>query len=220
MVKTLNRWFYTPRGSAILYVAEHHQHLIRSSIPTSHGFKPLPRAGQRVINNPFPPVISSAFQELFSFVGTDNTDAYITVPAALEFREKVCGGEEKIMNYCIELAKEGGDRAAQVFGTEVLDNKAKTLRNCALANVRLPLEYGNGEGKIPIRDYGKVAQFIAEESVKLKTFFPIIFIHGAHWWRISAQAYLEMADIEWGIQAMNELCEIVKRGEHQSSPSH
>ena len=194
--------------------------MIRSSIPTSHGFKPRPRKGQRIINNPFPPAIGTAFQELFGFVGTTNNDAYLTVPVALKFRESICGGEEKIIEYCIELAKEAGDRAAEVFGTEVMDNESKTLRKCALANVRLPLEYGDGKGKIPLKDMGQVAQFIASESVELKTFFAIIFYHGAHWWRISAQAYLEMADMEWGIQAMRTLCDRVTKGEYKDSQAH
>ena len=199
---------------------EKNQHMIRSSVPTSHGFKPLPREGQRVINNPFPPAIGTAFQELFGFVGTTNDNPYVTVPAALEFREKVCGGEKKIIDYCIQLAKDSGDRAAEVFKTEVMDNKANTLRKCAFANIRLPLEYGDGEGKIPLRDVGRVAQFIASNSAKLKTFFAIIFYNGAHWWRISAQAYLEMADIEWGIQTMSKLCERARNGDYKDSPSH
>ena len=194
--------------------------MVRSSVPTSHGFQPRPREGQRVINNPFPPAIGTAFQELFGFVGTTNNDAYLTVPLAREFREKVCGGERKIIDYCVQLAKNGGDRAATVFGTEVMDNKAGTLRECAFANVRLPLEYGDGEGKIPLDDVGKVAQFIASNSAQLKTFFAIIFYSGAHWWRISTQAYLEMADIEWGIQTMSKLCERARNGDYKDSPSH
>lgn len=209
-----------PRGCAVLFVPEKNQRLIRSSIPTSDSFSPRPRKGQRAINNPYPPDIRTPFQELFGFVGTANNDAYITVPAAIKFREEVCGGEEKIMNYCIELALKGGDRAAEIFGTEVLDNESKTLRNCAFANVRLPLKYGEGKGKVPHKDVGKVAQFIALESVKLNTFFAIIFFRGAHWWRISAQAYLEMADIEWGSETMKRLCERASKGEYESAPSH
>ena len=194
--------------------------MIRSSVPTSHGFKPVPREGQRIINNPFPPAIGTAFQELFGFVGTTNNDQYLTVETALEFREKVCGGEDEIIEYCIELARKGGDRVAEAFGTEVLDNKSGTLRNCAFANVRLPLEYGDEEGKIPVEDYGKVAQFIASESAKAQTFFAIIFLHGAHWWRISTQAYLDMDDIEWAIDTMKEILKRAQDGGYKSSASH
>ena len=194
--------------------------MIRSSIPTSHGYKPLPREGQRPINNPFPVSIVTDFQELFGFVGTANYDQNLTIPTALKFRKEVCGGEEKIMNYCIELARKGGDRAAEAFGTEVLDNKAKTLRGCAFANVRLPLEYGEGEGKIPVKDAGKVAQFIAAESANAQTFFAIIFFREAHWWRLSAQAYLDMDDIEWGIKTMLKITTRAQNGEYATFKSH
>ena len=214
------RWFFTPRASAALIVAERCQHLIRSTVPTSHGFRPKPRKGQRIINNPFPPAIGSPFKELYGFVGTTNNDAYLTVATAMEFREKVCGGEPNIMDYCIRLAKDGGELVAQILGTEVLRNKSGSSMQCAFANVRIPIEYGNGPGKIPLADIGKVAQFIATESAKLQTFFTIILFQGAHWWRISAQCYLEMADIEWGANKMKELCERAKKSEYSSYRSH
>ena len=191
------------------------QHFIRSSLPTSHGFKPRPREGMRVMNNPFPPAIGSDYQELFAFVGTSNSDPYIMAPTAMEFREKVYGGEEAIMDYCIELARQGGDRAVEVLRTEILTNRSKTLRRCAFANVRLPIEYGHEVGQIPLVDLQASAQFIATESVKLKSFFAVPFLNGALWWRISAQAYLDIADFEWGIQRMKVLCDRVNRGEYK-----
>ena len=203
-----------PRGCTILHVPKEKQHLIRSSIPTSHGFKPRPRDGLRVINNPFPPAIGSDYQELFGFVGTSNNDPYIMAPTALKFREEVCGGDEAIIYYCTELARKGGDRAAEAFGTEVLDNGSKTLRRCAFANVRLPIAYGDQGGQTPLSEIQKSTQFIATESVKHKSFFAVSFWNGALWWRISAQAYLEMADFEWGIQLMKVLCDRINKGDY------
>ena len=116
------------------------------------------------------------------------------------------------MNYCISLAQDGGDRAAEVLGTEVLKNKTETLRNCAFANVRLPLEYGGDPGQVTQRE--KVSQFIMGESAAAGTFLAVTFYRGAHYWRISGQCYLDMADIEWGAGFMKRLCERVKNGEH------
>ena len=134
----------------------------------------------------------------------------------MEFRKTVCGGEKAIIDYSINLAKTGGDKAAQILGTEVFDNKSGTLRQCAFANIRLPLEYGDGPGQIPPEDIGKVQQFIAKESVKAGTFFAFVFYNGAHWWRISTPVMLDEADIVWGAQIMKGLCERVRNEEYAS----
>lgn len=137
----------------------------------------------------------------------------------MEFRKTICGGEANIMDYITNLAKIGGDRAARILGTEVLDNSTHTLRQCAFANIRLPLEYGDDHGKIPVSDIGKIARFIAEESVKANTFFPVILYNGYHWWRISATIMIEEDDIIWGANVMKNVCERVKRGDYINNQS-
>lgn len=189
---------------------------MRSSLPTSDSFHPLPESNQRALASPFPPANLSRFQDVFNFVGTINSSNYFTVTTALKFRQVVCGGEDAIMNYCISLARDGGNRAAELLGTECLDNKSGTLRNCAFANVRLPLEYGDGSGQVVQQE--NVPQFIMGESAAAGTLLAVTFYRGVHYWRISAQCYLDMADIEWGADLMKRLCERVKNGEHVNTP--
>lgn len=93
---------------------------------------------------------------------TDNSP-YYCVPAALNFRQNLCGGEEAIYNYIRDIAQRGADLLAMVLGTEVMDDLdagygLKTmgsyeasdrresgtgwsggLRDCAMANVLLPI---------------------------------------------------------------------------------
>ena len=150
---------------------------------------------------------TSAFQTLFEFTGTTNSENWLTVPAAVEFRRKVCGGEEAIMDYCIRLAREGGDRAAEILGTDVFDNKEGSLRNCAFANIRVPLTL---EGVKQAPSLGEVAQRIIRESVAKGTTLAVGPYRGVLYWRLSGQCYLGMDDIEWGAVLMKEICEKIQ----------
>jgi len=156
------RWLFTPRGCAVLHVPKRNQHLIRTTFPTSHGFKPLPGASSQ-IRNPLPPTTKSDFVNLFQFVATADNTPYYCVPAALNFRQNLCGGEEAIYNYIRDIAQRGADLLAMVLGTEVMDDLdlgqglktmgsyeamrrdegrvgwAGGLRDCAMANVLLPI---------------------------------------------------------------------------------
>ena len=119
------------------------------------------------------------------------------------------------MNYCMQVAYEGGRRAAELLGTELFDNKARTMTKCALVSVRLPLATGSEEGEIGEEDAGLVTQWIAKISTEaFDTFLVTVYYRGDWWWRISGQVYLSIEDIIWGAQVMKELCERVKKGDY------
>ena len=143
---------------------------------------------------------------MFDFVGTIDNTNYLCVPAALAFRASI-GGETAIMDYCIELAREGGDRAADILGTECMGSGA--ARKCAFANVRLPLEMESMGVEA-----AEVAPWIARKGVEeAETFFALRAYRGAWWWRVSGQVYLDVQDIEWGAGVLKSLCERVKSGQ-------
>src|SRR6059058_1238395 len=75
---TFSRWLYTPRGCAIFHVPKRNQHLIRTTYPTSHGFRTITSPDPSApIRNPLPPDGKSPFVSLFQFVATaDNTPYY------------------------------------------------------------------------------------------------------------------------------------------------
>ncbi|KAJ4364708.1 hypothetical protein N0V83_009305 [Neocucurbitaria cava] len=132
-------WLHVPRGCAIFHVASRVQHLIRSTLPTSHGFEPH----SATIGSPFPksafvPGGKSKHTANFEFVGTIDNAPYLCVPAALAWRASL-GGETAIRNYCQTLAQQGGQHVANSLGTEVMDNGSKTLTQCAMVNIRLPI---------------------------------------------------------------------------------
>lgn len=225
-----DRWLFTPRGCAILHVPKRNQHLIRTSLPTSHGFSPLPWTARNIRENLKRDPQHNAFEALFNWVATSDDSAYLCIPAAIEFRQTRCGGEEKIASYCNGLAYEAGNRLADILGTQVLSeagvdrNKqcASQLRQCPFANVQLPigLKETSSESKysasIKKDDVNAVARWMEKELVfRHKTFVPV-FLEGDNMWvRLSAQIYLEMFDFEWLGDVLKGLVERVGSGEYQ-----
>lgn len=146
----------------MFHVPKRNQHLIRTTYPTSHGYVPIDDGLS--IRTVLPPTDKSPFVNLFQFVATADNSAFYCVPAALNFRMNLCGGEEAIYNYIRDVAQRGADLLAMLLGTEVMDDLdagfgLKTmgsyeasdrrvgghhgwsggLRDCAMANVLLPV---------------------------------------------------------------------------------
>lgn len=199
-----------PRGCAVLYVPYRNQALIRTTYPTAEGYEPVAQRETQSQN--------SYFVNLFEKVSTIDTTPYICVIEASKFRDQVCGGEERVRNYCISIAKEGGESIAALLGTEVLENKTGTLRDCSFTNVRLPLEVTeNAEerhiGKVPVTEAKAVADWITIKSVEeFDTFIATRYYAGAFWIRISSQIYLDRADFEWAANVLLDLCSRVRKG--------
>lgn len=211
-----HKWLHVPRGCCVFYVPERNQHLMRSTLPTSHGFVPLPKEG-KVIANPLPPSTKSDFVTNFEFVGTIDNAPYLCIPAALDWRSRLTwqgkSGEEAIISYCHSLAREAGRTVSSILGTEVLENAEGTLGNCNFSNVRLPLSYADVAGSNHATAV-KVAQWMAKVEVEEYNTFIATFFYAEAWWvRLSAQVYLAAEDFDWAGKTLKEVCERVKRGE-------
>jgi selenocysteine lyase/cysteine desulfurase len=215
-VSNCHKWLYTPRACAIFYVPLRNQVLMRSTLPTSHGFVPMPKYGVG-INNPLPPTGKSEFVTNFEFVGTLDDSPYLCVPAALEWRSKLTWhgkhGEDAIMSYCAQLARRSGDIVSRILGTEILENNEGTLRQCNFSNVRLPLSSRALTSDDPAK-IAKIGQWIAKILVQdYQTFIAIIYYGGAWWMRLSSQVYLTEEDFEWAGKVLLEMCKRVENGE-------
>ncbi|KAL7919607.1 PLP-dependent transferase [Trichoderma austrokoningii] len=207
-----HKWLFVPHTCAVMYVALKNQHLMRSSIPTSHGFQPLPEILQKKqYISPYElPASKNPFVFQFSYTGTIDNGPPLCIPAALRFRQDICGGEEAIRAYCQDLAREGEKLAAEILQSRPLS--IPETKRVAFANVRLPLEMAssaeeeNGHS-VPLSDVGKVIDFILERLAKdYNTFVNIAFISGSLWARFSAQVYLELKDFEYGANALKDIC--------------
>lgn len=231
LVSNCHKWLFTPRGCAVFYVPVRNQHLIRSTLPTSHGF--VAKTGERF--NPLPPTSKSEFVNNFEFVGTVDNSPFFCVKDAIKWREEVLGGEERIMAYTTRLAREGGQKVAEILGTRVLENKKGTLVRCAMVNVALPLVTGvdlkagvkltekeekevEGMYEIPKEEAAKAFNWMYKVlREEYNTFVPMTFYRRRFWARLSAQVYLEESDFEWAGQTLKEVCERVAKGEYKSA---
>ncbi|PGH06228.1 hypothetical protein AJ80_08197 [Polytolypa hystricis UAMH7299] len=233
-VSNCHKWLYTPRGCAVFHVPKRNQHLIRTTLPTSHGFllassdKPSPTNPLAVSEG----ATKTSFEGLFEFVATVDDSPYLCIPTALEFRDKVCGGEDRIMKYCESLAREAGDLLAEALGTEVMcepgidpkDAAASQIRRCAMSNVRTPIAVVD-ETVAPTVPAGARAVISSQQAAflcrwlekeMLYTYNTVVphFAHGGWiWLRLSGQVYLELEDFKWFAGVEKELIERVIKGE-------
>ncbi|EKD21658.1 uncharacterized protein L3040_004881 [Drepanopeziza brunnea f. sp. 'multigermtubi'] len=214
-VSNAHKWLFVPRGCAVFYVPERNQALIRSSLPTSHGFVPIIDKG--VLN--VMPSAKSTFITQFEANGTIDNTNFVVVDEAIRWREEVCGGEAAIIEYNTNLAREGGKVVAKILGTEILDNITHTLTDCSLVNVRLPLEIGEekvaGTNTIKRKLFDQVPRWIQTTLfADSNTFIPIWAFQGQIWARLSAQIYLDIGDFEKTGEALKKVCE--KAGSQES----
>mmetsp|Transcript_25600 Transcript_25600/g.56005 ORF Transcript_25600/g.56005 Transcript_25600/m.56005 type:complete len:467 (-) Transcript_25600:1324-2724(-) len=180
-----HKWLYAPKGTAFLWVDPTHQ---------TESF-------------PEPTVISSKnalgldFAGRFSYTGTRDYTAFSALPAALEFR-RYLGGEDRIREYCHNLAVEAGAYLASAWGTELLvpatmsgyminvilpSNNAtaiKAMQQELNEKYRIYIVYGSMD--IVAVDKGEKCKHQKEDTNKIcatKTLYST---------RLSAQVYLDM----------------------------
>ncbi|KAL7794428.1 pyridoxal phosphate-dependent transferase [Trichoderma ceciliae] len=219
-VSNCHKWLFVPRGCAVFYVPVRNQHLLPTTLATSHGY--TPQSGKRST----PPVVQgskSFFINNFEFTGTKDYSPNFCVKDAVAYRKDVLGGEERILNYLWDLNKRGSKHVADALGTEVLENSKGTLRNCSMANIALPLwrgERGAGvketEVLVPAEDADLVILWMMKALVDdYKTIVPMFWLGNRFWVRMSAQIYLDMADYQYGAETLKELCERIGKGEYK-----
>lgn len=161
------------------------------------------------------------FADQFKWLATVDQTPYLCVPEAIKFRKDICGGEEKIQQYCFNLAREGGRSIAKTLGTELMENRHRTLGQCCFTNVRLPLGFhgphvrpANLHDSLDAMDGPEIVKWLMDRAMcEYDTWIPGKFYDGAAWVRLSAQVYLEMKHFEWAATILQKLCNRVVKGE-------
>ncbi|KAI8344093.1 pyridoxal phosphate-dependent transferase [Chlamydoabsidia padenii] len=187
-ITNCHKWLFTPRGAAILYVPKRNQHLIHPAI--------INAAYQHHTNAKSD--ISKAFQLEFDWPGTQDFSNFLLVEKALEYRQTL-GGEEKIQSYCHQLAVEGGQLAAEILGTDVMENDQGTL-TVAMVNVRLPL----GQTRHSVSD---ITQAFIDKLLYEHHCMASAYFHNNKWYaRFSAQVYNDLDDFRVVAKALLAVC--------------
>ncbi|KAJ5924702.1 hypothetical protein N7466_008889 [Penicillium verhagenii] len=226
-VSITHKWLYNARGCSVFHVPRRNQHLIRNAMPTYHMF--IPQNQEHKPSSPTaPPLVESksVFENMFEVTAmTDNT-SYLTVPTALEFRSQVPGGEDAIFEYNRRIAFEGGNLVAKILGTDILGEPESEsgkggpcrIRNCALANVRLPFTVADSVAeetpKMPATwpvlstsQANKIAELLYERFAMDHSAAVTFFVYdSALWTRLSGQIYLELDDFQWLGEILKKLC--------------
>lgn len=205
-VSNCHKWLYAHRSNAFLYVPIRNRHIQRSGIPTSFSF--IPNATSE----------NNTWAQQWMLNGTCDMSCMLSVQSAIEFRQKL-GGEARIMNYNHDLAVRGGEEAAKILGTSVMDNEDHSL-TASMVNVRLPIissRIANGNSQDPAA-FEKWAQKV--ESWFFKSLFeefkctaPVFAHDGKMWVRMSAQIWLEVDDFRYCARALLDLCKRINEGQ-------
>ncbi len=206
-ITNCHKWLFCPRGCAVIYVPFRNQHLIKTTLPTSHGYAPPWQRPDGMMRGGEGSEVTAYFQNLFVDIATLDNSNYCVVPYAIRLRRDVWGGEEAIRAYCQQLALQAGKRVAELLGTELLSDRQGNILRCNLANVRLPIRFG--DGGIPVEDGMAVRawlidRYFEEYDTYIQTMWDAP--QGHMWVRLSAQVYLSLEDFEWGAQVLLELC--------------
>jgi isopenicillin-N epimerase len=156
-----HKWLMAPKGSAFLWAAPQRQ-ADTHPLVISHGF------GQ-------------GFTAEFDWVGTRDPSAWLSVPAALDFHERLGGARLRERNAA--LARQQATLLAQTWNTE---RGAPDALTGSMAAVRLPLR-----DEATSERAGELRQKLFDEH---RIEMPVTAFGGGLWARISAHAYNRPGD--------------------------
>lgn len=184
-----HKWLMTPKGSAFLYVRPELQGMINPLV-ISHGWtaeSKQPDAKGAFGNSPF-------IDEL-EMQGTRDPAAWLTVPAAIEFRRE--HGWDSVAAGCRELAQDTARRLRELTGLAPLSSP----EFCAPQMVAMP---------IPDTDTLELAKaLMARYSIEI----PVFKWQDHSIVRVSVQGYNSPGQMDILIEALTELLDLQGRQE-------
>ncbi|TDL14420.1 PLP-dependent transferase [Rickenella mellea] len=197
-VSNCHKWLFCKRGCAILYAPKKNQHIIRTTLPTSHNYKSIYLSKKSS---------TADFVNQFDWTGTIDFTSYLSVIHAFEFREML-GGEQRINDYCHHLALEGGKCLAEVLKTYVMDDNGELVLN--MVNVKLPLD--------DVQWTTELNDLIDKRLLEKWNIYAAHFYHDDKWWtRCSAQIWNEIGDFEYLGHAFLDICTEIHHSLQQHS---
>lgn len=178
-----HKWFYTPKGSAFLWVSPFFQ---SNSNPYEQG-----KIYPVVISNEG--IGESDYATLFSWLGTKDYGAILSFPSAMKFRNIL--NDDDIIKYNHKLAIQGGELLAKLWNTQLLIPPGILLSS--MVNVELPTSNCTLAAELPT--------MLLDQY---DTWVPVTAKSNKCWMRISAQIYNDITDFEYLGNAVKELLSI------------
>lgn len=178
-----HKWLPSPKGSGLLWVARQHQHLVYPTTISQEGVSST----------------RSRFAVDFSYQGTDDPTAWLSMAAALDVRAAMPGGEPAVVAYANGLSAAGGALLARMWGTQTLLPAGPTRRRGFMVNVRLPT--ANGTAALAVGD-----ALLARYRTWVPSFSGAAFgAPATYWCRVSAFVYNDLDDFEMLGKAVLEI---------------
>lgn len=163
-----HKWLSSPKGAGFLYACAERQHLLEPLV-VSHGWQS---------RTPGP----SPFLDYFSWVGTDDPAAYLSVPAAIDFQEQ--HNWPAVRAACHQLALEAQGRILTLSGLSALSPDSMWAQMVAVPLPGLAADY---------KELWEKFQIVA----------PVFEWNGQTLIRISIQAYNTPEHIERLLEALS-----------------
>ena len=167
-----HKWLCSPKGAGVLYAPPERQALLQPLV-VSWGWES---------ETPGP----SRYIDYFSWVGTADPSAYLSVPAAIDFQRD--HNWHEVRQACHSLAVWANKRLTEVTGMLPLYSDDRFVQ---LFSIELPMGSIDKLGTHLYNDY----------SIEV----PLVRWNGREFLRVSVQAYNSVADIERLVNALRKL---------------
>lgn len=169
-----HKWLLTPKGCSFLYA-------------------------NKTVQNDFDPVIiswgydaefpgKSKFLDYHQLQGTRDYSAFLTVPAAIEFREKYNWNE--VSSSCRKMIRENYQDLCDIFGTKPV---------CPVSE-----EFLGQICSIPV-PYAEPSELKSLLFNKYKIEIPVFKLHNQVYVRLSTQAYVDQSDVDYLKESLKEI---------------
>ena len=169
-----HKWLYSPKGSAFLWVN-----------PTS-GFVTDTFPEPTVISSTNPVDAGTSLQERYMYISTRDYTAFLSLNAAIDFRQVVLGGEDAVYDYCRNLAL-----SAKHYLMELWEVQAMVPDEMEEFMINIGLPVG-----IDSIEMGKALM----EHLQTQHGIYMLALYdgpsGRFYTRLSAQVYLELQDFQ------------------------
>ena len=213
LTSNCHKWLFVPRAVAAFYVPKRNQHLIRTTLPTSHGFQPR-TTGQ--VHDPMPSSTEvNPMVRQFEYFGTMDNAPYCCIEEAVRFFDEVCGGYEATRSYCQDLARRAENLLVETLGTESFGTTEE--ERIFFAQVRLPIGVGErSRGQVPLEDVPLVTDWMHRVFTEdYRTYLYLLFYRGSWWARLSAAVYVDFEDCRYAAKVLKDVSERVRNGEYK-----